>query len=43
MLVEELKLFLEQVSLTAKAENEAAEAQAQSVVLGRAPLKIYIG
>ena len=43
MLIEELKMFLEQVSLTAKAEMEATEAQAQSVVLGRAPLKIYIG
>jgi len=42
-LIEELKLFLEQVSLTAKAENEAAEAQAQSIKLGRTPLKIYIG
>ena len=42
-LTEELKLFLESVSVTAKAEQEAAEAQAQSVVLGRAPLKIYLG
>ena len=43
MLVEELKMFLDQVSLTAKAQAEAEEAQAQSVVLGRSPLKIYIG
>ena len=43
MLIEELKMFLESVSVTAKAEMEATEAQAQSVVLGRAPLKIYLG
>ena len=43
MLIEELKMFLESVSLTAKAEMEATEAAANSAVLGRTPLKIYIG
>tara|TARA_Y100001973_G_scaffold95956_1_gene150070 strand:- start:2044 stop:3228 length:1185 start_codon:yes stop_codon:yes gene_type:complete len=43
MLIEELKLFLESVSITAKAEMEATEAAANSAVLGRTPLKIYIG
>ena len=43
MLIEELKMFLESVSVTAKAEMEATEAQANSAVLGRVPLKIYLG
>jgi len=42
-LLEELKEFLESVSLTEKAKAEQEQAEANSVVLGRAPLGIYIG
>ena len=42
-LLEELKEFLESVSLTTKAQNEAEEAEATSRVLARSPLNIYIG
>ena len=42
-LIEELKEFLESVSLTEKARAEAEEANAQREVLAKAPLKIYIG
>jgi hypothetical protein len=43
ILIEELNVFLESVSLTAKAEAEAMEANSQQQVLAKAPLKIYIG
>ena len=43
ILIEELNTFLESVSLTAKAEAEAMEANNQQQVLAKAPLKIYIG
>ena len=42
-LIEELKEFLESVSLTEKARAEAEEANAQREVLAKAPLKIYLG
>tara|TARA_B100000965_G_scaffold401245_1_gene424678 strand:- start:1079 stop:2257 length:1179 start_codon:yes stop_codon:yes gene_type:complete len=42
-LLEELQTFLESVSLTQKAQNEAEEAEATSRVLARSPLGIYIG
>jgi len=42
-LLEELKEFLESVSLTEKLRNEAEEANAQQEVLAKAPLQIYIG
>ena len=42
-LLEELKEFLESVSLTEKARAEAEEANAQREVLAKAPLKIYLG
>ena len=42
-LLEELKEFLESVSLTEKLRNEAEEANAQREVLAKAPLPIYIG
>jgi len=42
-LLEELKEFLESVSLTEKLKAEAEEANAQQEVLGKAPLHIYIG
>ena len=42
-LLEELKEFLESVSLTEKLRNEAEEANAQREVLAKAPLQIYIG
>ena len=43
LLLEELKEFLESVSLTQKTQNEAEEAEATSRVLARSPLNIYIG
>ena len=43
MLLDELKEFLESVSLTTKAQAEADEAEANSRVLARSPLGIYIG
>ena len=42
-LIEELKEFLESVSLTEKMRAEAEEANAQREVLAKAPLKIYLG
>ena len=42
-LLEELKEFLESVSLTERAKAEQEQAEANSVVLSRAPLGIYIG
>ena len=42
-LLEELKEFLESVSLTEKLKAEAEEANAQQEVLNKAPLAIYIG
>ena len=43
ILMEELKEFLESVSLTEKLKAEAEEANAQQEVLAKAPLPIYIG
>ena len=42
-LIEELKEFLDSVSLTEKMRAEAEEANAQREVLAKAPLKIYLG
>ena len=42
-LIEQLNEFLESVSLTTKAQAEADEAEANSKVLSRSPLGIYIG
>ena len=42
-LLEELKEFLDSVSLTEKLKAEAEEANAQQEVLSKAPLPIYIG
>ena len=42
-LLEELKEFLESVSLTEKLKAEAEESNAQREVLAKAPLHIYIG
>jgi len=42
-LLEELKEFLESVSLTEKLRAEAEESNAQREVLAKAPLNIYIG
>tara|TARA_Y100000593_G_scaffold27282_1_gene54471 strand:+ start:1318 stop:2520 length:1203 start_codon:yes stop_codon:yes gene_type:complete len=42
-LLEELKEFLESVSLTEKSKAEAEEAEAAQQVLNKAPLPIYIG
>ena len=42
-LLEELKEFLESVSLTEKLKSEAEESNAQREVLAKAPLNIYIG
>ena len=42
-LLEELKDFLESVTLTEKLRNEAEESNAQREVLAKAPLQIYIG
>ena len=43
LLLEELKEFLESVSLTEKTKAEAEEAEANQQVLNKAPLSIYIG
>ena len=43
ILMDELKEFLDSVSLTTKAQTEADEAEANSRVLARSPLGIYIG
>ena len=42
-LLEELKEFLESVSLTEKLKAEAEEANAQQEVLNKSPLPIYVG
>ena len=42
-LLEEVRDFLESVSLTEKLKAEAEEANAQQEVLAKAPLPIYIG
>tara|TARA_Y100000593_G_scaffold92398_1_gene183909 strand:+ start:1851 stop:3041 length:1191 start_codon:yes stop_codon:yes gene_type:complete len=42
-LLDELKEFLESVSLTEKTKAEAEEAEANQQVLNKAPLNIYIG
>ena len=42
-LLEELKEFLESVSLTEKLKAEAEEANAQQEVLNKAPLPIFVG
>ena len=42
-LLEELKEFLDSVSVTEKAKAEQEQAEANSAVLSRAPLGIYIG
>jgi len=42
-LLEELRDFLESVSLTEKAKAEQEQAEANSIVLSRAPLGLYIG
>jgi len=42
-LFEELKEFLDSITLTAKANAEAEEAEANSKVLSRSPLMIYLG
>ena len=41
--LEELKEFLESVSLSEKSQQEQIQAEAQQSVLNKAPLKIYIG
>ena len=43
LLLEELKEFLESVSLTNKAREEQEQAEANQQVLNKAPLGIYIG
>ena len=42
-LIEELKEFLESVSLSERARQESEQAEAQQQVLNKAPLGIYIG
>ena len=42
-LVDELKEFLESVSLTERSKAEQEQADAQQQVLNKAPLGIYIG
>ena len=42
-LLEELREFLESVSLTEKLKAEAEESNAQREVLAKAPLPIFIG
>ena len=43
LLLEDLKEFLESVSLTNKAREEQEQAEANQAVLNKAPLGIYIG
>jgi len=43
LLVDELKEFLDSVSLTEKAKSEQEQAESQQQVLNKAPLGIYIG
>ena len=42
-LLEELKEFLESVSLTERSRMEQEQAESQQQVLNKAPLKIYVG
>ena len=42
-LAEELKEFLESVSLTEKSRQEQEQAESAQAVLNKAPLGIYIG
>ena len=42
-LTDELKEFLESVSLSERARQESEQAEAQQSVLAKAPLGIYIG
>ena len=42
-LLDELKEFLESVSLTNRAREEQEQAESNQQVLNKAPLKIYIG
>ena len=42
-LIDELKEFLDSVSLTEKARAEQEQADAQQAVLNKAPLTIYLG
>jgi len=42
-MLEELKEFLESVSLTEKSRRESEQAEAAQQVLNKAPLGIYIG
>ena len=42
-LLEELREFLDSVSLTERSKAEQEQAEANSAVLARAPLGIYIG
>ena len=43
MLADELKEFLDSVSLTEKSRAEQEQAESQQAVLNKAPLEIYIG
>ena len=43
LLMEEIKEFLESVSLSERARQEQEQADAQQSVLNKAPLPIYIG
>ena len=42
-LLEDMRAFLESVSLSEKSRMESEQAEAQQLVLNKAPLKIYIG
>ena len=42
-LLEEIKEFLDSVSLSEASRKESEQAEAQQLVLNKAPLKIYIG
>ena len=43
LLLEEIKEFLDAVSLSERSVQEQAQAEAQQQVLNKAPLKLYIG
>ena len=43
LLLEEIKEFLDAVSLSERSVQEQAQAEAQQQVLNKAPLKIYLG
>ena len=43
LLLDELKEFLESITLAERSQQEQAQAEAQQSVLNKAPLKIYIG